>query len=196
MSVRIFLARHGETEWSAAGRHTGRTDLPLTPTGEDQARALGRRLSSHVFVSVLTSPARRARQTCDRAGYAGRAVVVDDLREWDYGDYEGRTTADIQQEAHAWDLWHDGAPGGEGPEQVATRAERVIGEAVAGRDGDVLVFGHGHMSRMLGARWVGADPGFGTVLRLSTASLSLLGWEHGHRAIELWNDICHLEGRG
>ncbi|HZT65963.1 MAG TPA: histidine phosphatase family protein [Acidimicrobiales bacterium] len=189
----IWLARHGETEWSASGRHTSRTDVDLTAAGRRQAAALGQRLASRSFALVLVSPRLRARRTCELAGLGSVAEVDPDLAEWDYGDYEGRTTAEIHRDDPGWSLWDGGAPGGETPDEVAARADRVLARASAAT-GDVLVFAHGHLLRVLAARWVGETAGFGRHLRLSTASLSRLDHEHGTPAIGLWNDAGHLAG--
>ena len=182
----IWLVRHGETEWSRSGAHTGRTDLPLTETGREQARALGRRLAGREFALVLTSPLMRARETCALAGYAPHAQTDDDLREWDYGDYEGRTTAQIQAEQPDWYLWRDGVLGGEPLGAVAARARRVISRAVAA-NGDVLLFSHGHLLRILAACWLGLAADEGRLFVLGTASIATLGHERETRAITRWN---------
>ena len=191
----LHLARHGETAWTLSGQHTGRTELPLTPHGEDQARALGRRLRGTVFAKVLTSPARRAVRTCALAGFAAGAEIDPDLAEWDYGDYEGRRTAEILAERPDWQLFRDGAPGGETPAEIGARADRAIARIHA-VEGNVLVFSSAHISRVLAARWLGLPPAGGRFLMLGTASLSLLGYEHnlGEPAIRLWNDTSHLAG--
>jgi broad specificity phosphatase PhoE len=178
------LARHGETEWSLNGRHTGSTDLPLTENGRRQAEALGRLLAGRRFELVLSSPLSRALDTCRLAGYAPQ--LRDDLREWDYGEYEGLTTAEIRRTRPDWYLFRDGCPGGETPEQVGTRVDRVIGEARS-VGGDVALFGHGHCLRVLAARWLGFAPGEGGRFVLSTATLSVLGSEHARPAVRLWN---------
>jgi broad specificity phosphatase PhoE len=169
-----------------AMRHTGRSDLPLEPEGREQARAVGRRLARHAFSLVLVSPLIRARETSELAGF-GDAQVCDDLREWDYGAYEGRTTADIRSEHPGWSLWLDGAPHGETLAQVSDRADRVVAEvrAVAG---DVLVFAHAHILRVVAARWLALPPGDGSRWVLGPASLSILGWEREMPVIERWND--------
>jgi probable phosphoglycerate mutase len=187
----IWLVRHGETEWSASGQHTGRTDIPLTPTGERQAQALGRLLAKRPFALVLSSPLGRARETCRLAGYGEVAVITDDLREWDYGDYEGRKTSDIRKEVPDWTIWAGPVPHGETIEQVATRTRRVIARAV-GAPGDVALFAHGHVLRVLAPCWLGLPPDAGRLLALGTASLSVLGYEHETRVINTWNQDWHL----
>ena len=182
----LWLVRHGETEWSRSGQHTGRTDLPLTPAGVEQATALRERLAGHGFALVLSSPLRRALDTCRLAGLAGGARRTADLLEWDYGAYEGRTRADIQREVPGWSIWSDGVPGGESIEEVAARARRLIDEA-SGAGGDVALFGHGHVLRVLAACWLGLDPREGRLLALDTASVSVLGHEHGARVLRRWN---------
>jgi broad specificity phosphatase PhoE len=188
-----YLARHGETAWTITGQHTGLSDLPLTERGELNARRLGERLSGLRFAKVFSSPLRRARRTCELAGFESEAHIDRDLVEWDYGDYEGRLTADIRAERPDWQLFRDGCPGGESPQQVAARADRVVGRlrAVAG---DVLLFSSGHFLRVLVTRWIGLEPINGQSLMLSTASLSALGYEHTreHPAIQLWNDTWHV----
>lgn len=189
LQSRIWLIRHGETEWSAAGRHTGRNDLPLNPEGERQAKRLRERLAGHAFVRVLTSPLRRARDTCALAGCGASAEVEPDLGEWDYGQYEGRTYAEITAEQRDWSLWRDGAPGGESPAQVAARVDRVLG-GLQQRTGDVAVFAHGHVLRVFAARYLGWPAAEGQRLLLSTASISVLGLEHAKPVIERWNDTA------
>lgn len=183
---RLWVVRHGETAWSASGRHTSRTEEPLTADGEAQARALARPLRDHAFVAVLTSPRERARETCRLAGFGGRAVVDADLAEWDYGSDEGRTTAEIQQDHPGWSIWTDGPAGGETIDEVAARADRVI-ERVRSGSGDVLAFAHGHLLRILAARWVGLAPADGRRLLLEPATISILGWERETPVIERWN---------
>ncbi len=189
----VYLARHGETAWSLSGQHTGRTDLPLTGRGEDQARALGGRLHGLVFAKVLTSPLQRAVRTCALAGFGATADTDPDLAEWDYGAYEGRRTADILTERPDWQLFRDGAPGGEMAEQVAARADRVIAR-IRAVHGNVLVVSSAHISRVLAARWLGLPPSGGRCFFLGTASLSLLGYEHDmtEPIVRLWNDQSHL----
>ncbi len=189
----VWLVRHGPTEWSQAGRHTGRTDLPLTLEGEQEAATLRPVLAGRPFALALTSPLQRASHT---AALAGLSPETDpDLREWDYGQYEGRTTADIRTERPGWTLWKDGVPGGETAEEVAARADRVIARARAA-EGDTVLFAHGHLLRVLGARWVGAPPTAGQHLLLSTAAVCVLGWERQTPALARWNDISHLHPTG
>jgi probable phosphoglycerate mutase len=186
----VFLARHGETEWSAQGRHTGRTDLPLTAQGERAAQLLAPRLRAVGFGRVFTSPRRRARQTCELAGFGERAEIDPDLAEWDYGADEGRRTVEIQAESPGWNLFRDGCPGGESPADVAARADRVVARLRALAEPRILVFGHGHFSRALAARWLGWPVESAAHLYLSTASVSALGYERSLEtpAIRLWND--------
>ena len=186
MPPRAFLVRHGRTAWSAAGRHTGRTDVALTPEGEEQARALAPALAGHDFALVLTSPLQRARATCRLAGFGDRGVPTPDLAEWDYGRYDGLTSAEIHRQDPSWTLWGRGGPGGELPAQVAARADRVI-RLVRGAVGDALLFAHGHILRVLAARWAGLDTGSGRALYLDTGALSVLGWEHDAPVVERWN---------
>lgn len=183
--------RHGETAWSAARKHTGRTDVPLTDDGRHNAAALRARLAGYDFALVLTSPLVRARETCALAGLDGRAEVDDDLREFDYGAYEGRTTAEIRQERPGWDFWLHDVPGGETHEQAGARADRAIERLVAA-DGDAAAFAHGHILRILGARWLGLEPRAGGMLGLSTAAVCELGVERERRVLWLWNDTRHL----
>jgi probable phosphoglycerate mutase len=182
----IWLIRHGETEWSRSGRHTGRTDVALTERGEREAATLRRRLGDRHFSLVLSSPLIRAWETCRLAGYGDVAVRTDDLMEWDYGAYEGRTAAEIRGEAPGWSIWTDGVPGGETAGQVGERAGRVIGQATR-IGGDVALFAHGHVLRILAACWVGLPPRDGRLLALGTAAISVLGWENGDRVIRTWN---------
>jgi broad specificity phosphatase PhoE len=186
MTHQLWLIRHGETEWSLSGAHTGRTDLPLTDTGRENAAAMGGLLAGRRFALVLTSPLERARETCRLAGYGDAAQVDPNLYEWDYGDYEGRTTLDIRKENPDWSLWVAGPPHGETIEQVASRAEAVIARALQA-DGDVALFAHGHILRVLAARWIGLAPQAGRLLALGTASLSTLGYERATRVITRWN---------
>jgi len=190
----VYLARHGETAWSLTGQHTGRTDLPLTGRGERNARALGERLNGLKFAKVFTSPLMRARRTCELAGFGSDAEVDQDLVEWDYGEYEGRRTSEIRAERPSWQLFRDGCPGGESPEQVGARADRVLGR-VQVVQGDVLLFSSGHFLRVLAARWLGLEPAGGRFFLLSTASLSALGYEHdlNQPVICLWDDTRHVE---
>ncbi len=183
----VVLVRHGQTAWSLSGQHTGTTDIALTEVGRRHAEALGTRLAGWTFARVLTSPLARAMETCRLAGLGEQAHVLDDLREWDYGAYEGRRTADIREVRPGWDLWHDGVPGGETVEEVGRRADRVI-EAARQAGGDVALFAHGHVLRVIGARWVGLPPDDGARLALATASISVLGWERETAVIERWNE--------
>ena len=187
----IWLIRHGETEWSASGRHTGRTDIPLTEEGIRQGRALGRYLAGRSFALVLTSPLSRAADTCGLAGYGRMAQPSDDLLEWDYGQAEGRTTAEMRKERPGWSVWDGGPPGGEAVEQVGRRADRVIARAVEAA-GDVALFAHAHVLRILAARWLGLPPGDGRLFILGPASVSVLGWEREVRVISRWNDRSFL----
>jgi probable phosphoglycerate mutase len=182
----IVVVRHGETEWSAAGRHTGHTDLPLTEQGRERARRLGPQLSGRRFSLVLCSPLLRARQTCELAGFGEVAEICDDLHEWDYGDYEGLTTPQIREQRPDWSLWRDGCPGGESPSQVGERADRVL-RRFGDAEGDGLAFAHGHILRVVAARWVSQPTGFGARLALSTGSLSTLGFERETEVVAEWN---------
>jgi probable phosphoglycerate mutase len=189
----VWLARHGETEWSRTLRHTGRTDLPLTSDGEREARELREPLAAVSFDRVLCSPLSRARETCEHAGLGDRAELCDDLLEWDYGDYEGRTSADIRGDRPGWLLWRDGCPDGESAADVGARADRIVAELLATPtpDGDagatIAVFAHGHLLRVLCARWLDLPPADGRLFGLGTATLSRLGWEHDYRVIQRWN---------
>ncbi|HET9084258.1 MAG TPA: histidine phosphatase family protein [Candidatus Limnocylindrales bacterium] len=187
---KLFLVRHGETEWSRSGRHTGRTDVPLTDVGRRQAEAIGERLRDRHFALVLTSPSSRAAETARLAGFQD-AEPTPDLMEWDYGEFEGRTTAEIREMLPGWSIWHGPWPAGETPEQVSERVDRVIARCLAA-EGDSLLFAHGHVLRVLAARWLGESARAGAHYALGTATLSVLGWEHGTRVIEQWNDACHL----
>jgi broad specificity phosphatase PhoE len=185
----IFLVRHGETDWSRAGRHTGRTDVPLNATGVAEAKALAAKLAGRRFALVLTSPLARALETCRLAGLGDRAQVRDELLEWDYGDAEGLTTSEIRSERPGWSLWRDGVAGGETLAQVGARVDRLLPELeTAG--GDVAVFAHGHVLRVLGARYVGLEAGDGRLLALDPATVSVLGFEHEWRVILAWNEGC------
>jgi broad specificity phosphatase PhoE len=190
----LWLVRHGETEWSRSGQHTGRTDVPLTAKGEDQARALGRHLAGRSFAAVLTSPMSRARETCKLAGYGDIAEVTDDLLEWDYGIYEGRTTPAIRVEQPGWSVWTSPITGGESVEQVGERARRVI-ERAAAMNGDVVLFAHAHVLRILTACWIGQTPVHGRHFALAAGSLSILGHERETRVIQLWNLEPHPAAR-
>ena len=183
----VLLARHGQTDWSRDHRHTGRTDVPLTPDGERQAEQLGRALAGRAFDRVLTSPLSRAAETCRLAGFGDRAEARDELVEWDYGDYEGLTTASIREQRPGWSLWGDGCPGGESAGDVGARAERVLAEL---RDAgqDAILFAHGHVLRVLTARWLALGPEEGALFALDTGTLSALGWEREQAVIKLWNE--------
>ena len=183
----LWLARHGETEWSRDLRHTGRTDIPLTAKGEEEARALREPLAAVDFDRVLSSPLGRARETCELAGLGERAELRDELLEWDYGDYEGITSEQIHEREPEWLLWRDGCPGGESPAQVGARIDSLIGEVLEGGADTVAIFAHGHVLRVLAARWIGLGPDGGQRLRLGTATLGRLDWEHDYRVIERWN---------
>jgi broad specificity phosphatase PhoE len=180
------LIRHGDTEWSRNGRHTGRTDLDLLPEGEERAAALGPKLARFEFAAVWTSPLLRARRTCELAGLGQGAVIDPDLSEWDYGAYEGRTTPEIRAERPGWDLFDDGAPGGERAAEVGRRVDRVI-DRVRAVDGDVACVAHGHVLRVLAVRWVGLEAREARGLALGPASLSELGWERQQPVIACWN---------
>lgn len=182
----LWLARHGETDWSAAKKHTGRTDVPLNASGRAAARKLAEILGGHGFRLVLTSPLGRATESCDLAGFGPQAEIDDDLREWDYGEYEGRTTAEIRETRPGWSVFADGCPGGETLAEVAARADCAIAR-VRAADGPALVFGHGHALRVLAARWIEQPPGIAARLVLETAAVSVLGWERETAAITRWN---------
>ena len=211
MPSRILLVRHGETAWSAIGRHTGRTDIPLTEEGREMGRRLGDRLKRAPWdglpdAQVRTSPLRRATETCELVGFGDRAVESSDLLEWDYGQYEGRTGPDIRaQDQPGWLIWRDGVPGGETLAEVSARVDHFIEwTAVVGgvpdpqtttmhtADHDVVVFAHGHLLRILTARWLGLPPEYGQRFPLGPATLSVLTWEYGRRSVSLWNDGSHL----
>lgn len=187
----VVLVRHGTTDWSQAGRHTGWTELPLNGTGLTQATRLVAPLARWTFSTVLCSPLQRARATCTAAGYGAAAEFDPDLREWDYGDFDGMTGAEIRSVHPDWNVWDSGVPNGETIDQVAERADRVVTRLCA-LSGSVAVFAHGHLLRVLATRWVGQDPRLGRVLTLSTASISTLGWENDLPSITLWNDTDHL----
>jgi len=189
----VYLARHGETAWSLTGQHTGLTDLSLTERGERNARRLGERLQRLTFAKVFTSPLQRATRTSELAGFSAVAETVGDLVEWDYGDYEGLRTAEILSERPGWQLFRDGCPGGESPQQVAARADRVV-QQVRAIAGNVLLFSSGHFLRMFAARWLGQQPVAGELFTLNTASLSALGYEHdfSQPVVQLWNDDHHV----
>ena len=190
----LWLIRHGETEWSASGKHTSRTDLPLTALGRERAAKLGKYLAGTKFAAVLRSPMLRAKETCEIAGFGAQAVVDDDLREWDYGVYEGRTSAEIQTEIPGWSVWTFPIVGGETVEHVGDRADRVIATALAeagvaakGECLKVALFAHAHILRILAARWVGLEARGGSLFALGTGSVSVLGWERETRVVERWN---------
>ncbi len=189
MPGELWLIRHGETEWSRSGAHTGRTDLPLTDVGRQEAAAIARRLAGKPFALVLTSPLERARETCRLAGYRDVAQLEPNLLEWDYGDYEGRSTADIHKDAPGWNLWISGFPNGETIEQVAARARAAVDRALLA-DGDVALFAHGHLLRILTACWLALPPACARLFALGTASLSVLGYERETRVITCWNQLC------
>ncbi len=190
----ICLARHGETAWSLSGQHTGLTDLPLTERGERNAQSLRWRLQAFAFAKVFTSPLKRAARTCELAGFGGDAETDRNLLEWNYGQYEGRRTKEIHQQRPGWQLFRDGCPGGETADQVGARADRIVDRIRTVR-GNVLLFSSGHFLRVLAARWLGLDAQAGSFFTLDTASLSILGYEHGQSepAIRLWNDARHVE---
>ena len=190
MLSRLFLVRHGETEWSLSGRHTGRTDIALTARGEEEAKALGSRLHAFPFAAVFTSPSLRARRTCELSGLAAAAEIDPDLSEWDYGDYEGLTSAEILEARPGWNLFRDGCPGGESPARVSGRADRVIA-GLKEREGDIALFSHGHFGRVLAARWIESQVDLGRRFSLAPASLSILAHEHQSARepiIALWNE--------
>ncbi|MFJ2773432.1 histidine phosphatase family protein [Streptomyces sp. NPDC087300] len=196
MAPRILLARHGQTEWSLSGKHTGRTDIPLLEEGRRGAKLLGERLHRAPYdglpdVEVRTSPLSRARETCEIAGFGDRATTWDALMEFDYGAYDGMTPADIQAVRPGWFIWRDGVPRGETLAQVAARADEVVAWARSA-DRDVLVFAHGHILRVIGARWLGLGIEFAARIRLNPTSLSTLGWAYGEPAVESWNETGHL----
>ena len=188
----VYLARHGETAWTVSRQHTGRTDIPLTAQGEAQAVRLKQRLEGFTFAAVLTSPLQRAVRTCELAGFGAAAGIDPDLMEWNYGAYEGRTSADIHVERPGWDLFRDGVPEGESPEQIGARVDHVI-RRVRAIDGNTLLFSSGHFLRVFAARWLGLEPGAGRYCLLGTASLSALGYEHDRTepVIRLWNETPH-----
>jgi probable phosphoglycerate mutase len=185
--ARLVLVRHGETEWSKSGRHTGRTDIPLTDRGREQAERLGLALRGRAFSRVLSSPLARALDTCRLAGFGDRVELLDDLREWDYGAYEGRTRVEIAAEIPGWTVWTHPIVGGESLDDLGRRADRVIA-ATLPFGGDVLLFAHGHILRVLAARWIEQPALLGSRLELATATLSELGWEQDRRVIERWNE--------
>ena len=185
--MQIVLVRHGETEWSLSGQHTSRTNLPLTEKGRERAKRLGPALAGWHFALVLTSPLLRARETCEIAGFADRAEICEDLREFDYGEYEGLTTPQIRELNPGWSLWRDGCPGGEQPAEAGARADRVI-ERMRAADGDALAFAHGHIFRILTARWLQFDAAVGARFALSAGALCVLGYERETEVIQVWNN--------
>jgi probable phosphoglycerate mutase len=190
----VVLVRHGETEWSKSGQHTGRIDIPLTERGRADAALLQERLARYAFARVLTSPLSRALETCVIAGFGGQAEKRPDLMEWNYGQYEGKTSKEIFAGRPAWSMWRDGCPGGETAADVGARVDRVLAE-VATVQGNVGLFAHGHVLRVLTARWLGLSPEAGALLALSTASVSVLGYEHANQVVWTWNDVSHIEAR-
>jgi broad specificity phosphatase PhoE len=187
MAANVYIVRHGATEWSVSGQHTGsRTDLPLLPSGEEQAEAVGAKLAGHEFALVLTSPLLRARETCRLAGFGDVAQIDADLVEWDYGDYEGLTTPQIREQNPSWDLWEDGCPGGESPTQIGARVDRVLARVEA-VDGDALAFAHGHVLRVFTARWLQMGVEAGARFKLEAGALGVLGYERTTQVVEGWN---------
>ncbi len=191
----VWLVRHGETAWSKSGQHTGRTDIAMTADGERQAAALAARLAARRFALVLSSPLVRARETARLAGYDAVAVITEDLREWDYGDYDGRTTADIRRERPGWTVWTGGVPNGETVDEVGVRLRRVI-ERARGAGGDVALFGHAHALRILAACWLGLPPADGRYFKLDAASISVLGYERETPVIVRWNETSSPAASG
>jgi len=190
MLSHLYLIRHGETAWSLSGQHTSYSDIPLTEKGEADARHLAQRLGSVRFNQVFTSPRLRARRTCELAGFGSRSKIESDLAEWNYGDYEGRRTGEIHQTRPEWNIFTDGCPAGESPADIAARVDRLIAR-LHSHDGKVAVFAHGHIGRVLAARWIGQPVGFGQHLLLNPASVSILAYEHDdpdQPVIALWND--------
>lgn len=193
----IYLVRHGDTAWSATGQHTGLTDIPLTPSGEEHARELSGWLAGHAFWQVRTSPLKRAQRTCELAGFGKAAAIDNDLVEWNYGDYEGLTTRQIQERVPQWNLFRNGCPGGESLAAVGQRADRVVA-SLRQAEGNVLLFSSGHFLRVLTARWLGLEPAQGRLFLLSTATLSILGYEHNQLdepVLKLWNDRSYHPGK-
>jgi probable phosphoglycerate mutase len=188
-SVELWIVRHGETEWSASGKHTSRTDIPLTDKGRARAEKLREYLKTTKFDAVFVSPMRRARETCDIAGFGKQAIVEDQLKEWDYGIYEGKTTSEIRKEVPNWSVWKDPIIGGETAEHVGERADAAIQRALASApdEGKVALFAHAHILRILAARWIGLEARGGSLFALGTGSVSVLGWERETRVVEHWN---------
>ena len=182
----IVVVRHGETEWSLSGRHTGRTDVPLTDRGRERAKALAGRLATRQFALVLCSPLLRARQTCELAGFGEAMELCEDLHEWDYGDYEGLTTPEIRERDPGWVLWRDGCPGGETPAQVGARADQAL-ERLRAAGGDAIAFAHGHILRVVAARWIGMEPAAGARFALGAGAVSALGFERETEVLARWN---------
>lgn len=191
---KIYLARHGETRWSVSGQHTGTSDIPLTQQGEKNAKRLSKRLEGLAFKKVLSSPLQRAIKTGELAGFGDQLSIDPDLIEWNYGDYEGMTTVDIQKNNPNWFIFRDGCPHGESPQQIAERCDRMI-KKLRAIDGNILIFAHAHILRMLTTRWLGLEPEQGRLYFLNTGSLSILGYEHNNYSepvIRLWNEISYL----
>jgi broad specificity phosphatase PhoE len=184
----IVTVRHGETEWSASGQHTSRTDLPLVQAGREQAQALAGALRERSVSRVLSSPLRRALETCELTGFGDRVEIRDELHEWDYGEYEGLTTPQIRERRSDWSLWQDGCPGGETPQQVAARADQLL-ESLEDTDGEVIVFAHGHILRVIAARWIEMPVAAGARLALSAGAVSVLGHERELRVVRRWNEV-------
>lgn len=187
----VYLVRHGETEWSRSGRHTGLTDVPLTAAGRAQARAIADRLAGIAFATVLSSPLSRALDTARLAGFADVVEIAPDLHEWDYGAYEGITTAEIRRRVPGWSVWTHPVPEGETAADVTRRTDGLLARVTSGA-GPIALFGHGHILRAIGARWLEEPVSFGRRLALATATVSILGWERETAVIEAWNDPCHL----
>jgi probable phosphoglycerate mutase len=186
MAERIYIVRHGETEWSLSGQHTSHTDLSLTDGGREQAEFLGEKLAGQEFALVLSSPLRRAVETCRLAGFGDQVQLCDDLREWNYGDYEGLTTPQIREHSPSWNLWQEGCPGGESPDQIGARLDRLL-ERVRGTDGEVVAFAHGHSLRVLTARWLQMPVAAGARFKLAAAAVGVLGYERETEVIERWS---------
>jgi len=188
---KIVVVRHGETEWSLNGRHTSRTDLSLTERGRERAAHLPKFFADRSFAFVMSSPLKRALETCELAGMRDRAVITDDLREWDYGEYEGLTTPEIRETNPSWNLWTDGCPGGESPAEIGARADRAIASLREAGDGDAIAFAHGHILRVLGARWIEMEVPAGSRLALSAGAVCEFGFERETRVLTLWNGGPH-----
>ena len=187
----LWLLRHGATEWALNGRHTGNTDLPLLPEGEQEARSLAPVLSQHPFAAVFSSPLQRARRTCELSGLGDRMQIMEEILEWNYGDYEGITTPQIHETVPGWTVWTHGCPKGENASDVQERCERAISIALAAPgDGDVALFAHGHILRAITGTWLGLGAAGGHLFKLNTACVSILGWERGNRAVDRWNAPC------